>query len=162
MDIDKIREILKDATFLGKHESGSASWHELRNQLGVISGSEIGAICGTSPFTSAFTLWAEKTGKVDRDFVGSDAMRLGQLVEPAIRQLYSEKHPGHQIIEVDDSLAHKQADWMHANLDGLGIDENGEAYILEIKHTAMHWDEIPLHYQQQVLWYMAVTGLPNP
>lgn len=154
-----VSTLLKDAVFLGKHVSGSPEWHELRNRSGVISGSEIGAICGTSPFTSAITLWAEKTNRQARDFVGSDAMRLGQLVEPAIRQLYVEKHADHKVFEVEESLASKDFDWMHANVDGVGVDVSGVPYVLEIKHTAMFWDEIPLHYRQQVYWYMFVTGL---
>ena len=144
---------------LGSFPSGSPEWHELRNQPGVVSGSEMGAICGSSPFTSALTLWAEKTGRLERDFVGSDAMRLGQLVEPAIRQLYIEKHPTHTVYEVNETLTRKGFEWGHANLDGIGVDENGEQYIIEIKHTSQYWDEIPLHYCQQVLWYMFVTGI---
>jgi len=84
----QITEILNKATLLGNFDNNSPEWHELRNTKGVISGSEIGAILGLSPFTSAITLWAEKTGRIERDFVGNTAMRLGQLVEPAIRQLY--------------------------------------------------------------------------
>jgi putative phage-type endonuclease len=119
----------------------------------------MGAICGSSPFTSAITLWAEKTGRIERNFVGNDAMRLGQLVEPAIRQLYIERHPTHKVFEVDETFTRKGFEWGHANLDGICVDENGEQYILEIKHTSQYWDEIPLHYKQQVLWYMFITGI---
>jgi predicted phage-related endonuclease len=48
---------------------------------------------------------------------------------------------------------------MHANPDGICLDENGEGYILEIKHTATYWDDIPEHYKAQVFWYMNVFGL---
>ena len=154
----KLEQILENATSLGNFENSSPEWHDLRNQVGVISGSEIGAILGLSPFTSAITLWAEKTGKLPRQVVGNTAMRLGQLVEPAIRELYQESHPNHEVHEVG-TYASKDYDWMHANPDGICFDENGQGYILEIKHTALYWDSIPEHYKAQVFWYMYVFGL---
>jgi putative phage-type endonuclease len=153
-----IRRILSKAISLGNFENNSPEWHALRNQEGVISGSEIGTILGLSPWTSAFTLWAEKTGRVERAAVGNTAMRLGTLVEPAIRQLYQESHPDHVVEEVG-TYAALTAQWMHANPDAICLDENGEGYILEIKHTAMYWDAIPEHYKAQVFWYMYVFDL---
>jgi putative phage-type endonuclease len=154
----KLEQILENATSLGNFENSSPEWHDLRNQVGVISGSEIGAILGLSPFTSAVTLWAEKTGRLPRQVVGNTAMRLGQLVEPAIRELYKESHPNHEVYEVG-TYSSKDYDWMHANPDGICFDENGQGYILEIKHTALYWDSIPEHYKAQVFWYMYVFGL---
>ena len=154
----EIQKILNTAIHLGNFENNSPEWHELRNTEGVISGSEIGAILGLSPFTSAVTLWAEKTGRIERDVVGNTAMRLGQLVEPAIRQLYVEQHPDHVVEEVG-TYASIHASWMHANPDAVCLDETGQGYILEIKHTALYWDEVPEHYKAQVFWYMFVFGL---
>lgn len=158
MSEDKIQKILKTATSLGNFENNSPEWHELRNQPGVISGSEIGAILGLSPWTSAITLWAEKTGKIERQYTPNSAMRLGTLVEPAIRQLYQESHPDHTVVEVG-TYASANASWIHANPDGVCVDETGAGYILEIKHTAMYWDTIPEHYKAQVYWYMYVFDL---
>ena len=158
MKNNKLTKILETAVFLGNFENSSPEWHALRNQAGVISGSEIGAILGLSPFTSAMTLWAEKTGRLDRPRIGNTAMRLGQLVEPAIRELYKEQHPDHVVEEVG-TYASKSHEWMHANPDGICLDENGQAYILEIKHTATYWDAVPEHYKAQVFWYMFVFGL---
>jgi len=158
MSKDKIEQILNTAISLGNFENNSPEWHELRNQRGVISGSEIGTILGLSPWNSAISLWAEKTGKVERASVGNTAMRLGQLVEPAIRQLYQESHPEHFVAEVG-TYAAKDAEWIHANPDAICVDENGQGYVLEIKHTATYWDAIPEHYKAQVFWYMYVFGL---
>lgn len=148
----------KNAVFLGNFESGSKEWHELRDQQGVISGSEIGAILGLSPFTSAVTLWAQKTNRLPNQIIGNTAMRLGQLVEPAIRQLYAETHPDHKVIEVG-TYSHKEHSWAHANPDALCLDETGNPYILEIKHTATYWDAVPEHYRAQVFWYMWVFDI---
>ena len=75
-----IAKHLSSCNYLGTYASGSPEWHAARNEQGVISGSEIGAILGLSPFKSAFTLWAEKVGLLPVDQVGNVAMRLGQLV----------------------------------------------------------------------------------
>lgn len=158
MTQDKIDKILHKQLFLGNFENQSPEWHQLRNEPGVISGSEIGTILGLSPWTSAFTLWAEKTGKIERSVTPNTAMRLGTLVEPAIRQLYIESHPDHVVREVG-TYASVAASWMHANPDGVCLDENGESYILEIKHTATYWDSIPENYRAQVFWYMYVFDL---
>jgi putative phage-type endonuclease len=158
MTNDKIEQILNKAISLGNFENNSPEWHELRNQVGVISGSEIGTILGLSPWNSAISLWAEKTGKVERPAVGNTAMRLGTLVEPAIRQLYKEQHPDHIVVEVG-TYAAKDFDWMHANPDAICLDEHGNGYVLEIKHTATYWDSIPEHYKAQVFWYMYVFDL---
>ena len=158
MTIDKIDKILNEQTLLGNFENQSPEWYELRNREGVISGSEIGTILGLSPWTSAITLWAEKTGRISRDNISNTAMRLGTLVEPAIRQLYKEQHADHVVREVG-TYASKRFGWMHANPDAICLDENGEGYILEIKHTATYWDAIPEHYKAQVFWYMYVFDL---
>jgi putative phage-type endonuclease len=158
MSKDKIHEILETAISLGTHANQSPEWYALRNQTGVISGSEIGTILGLSPWVSAITLWAEKTGKLERSIVPNTAMRLGTLVEPAIRQLYQESHPEHTVVEVG-TYAKAGNEWMHANPDAICLDENDNGYILEIKHTATYWDAIPENYKAQVYWYMHVFNL---
>ena len=158
MSQDKIDKILRTALSLGTFENQSPEWYALRNEPGVISGSEIGTILGLSPWTSAITLWAEKTGKLERSITPNTAMRLGTLVEPAIRQLYMESHPDHVVREIG-TYASADASWMHANPDGICLDENEQGYILEIKHTATYWDDIPENYKAQVYWYMNVFKL---
>ena len=155
-----IEKILGNAILLGNFEAGSSEWHELRNQPATISGSKIGSILGLSPFKSAFTLWAEKCKLVEPDVVGSLSMRLGQLVEPAIRQLYCEQHPEQTVVEVG-TYAKTGFEWAHANPDGIGVDENGEGFVLEIKHSALYWDAVPEHYKAQVFWYCWIFGVRN-
>jgi len=153
--------VVSNAVSLGEFQSGSPEWHELRNQPGVISGSEMGAVLSLSPWKSAYTLWAEKCGLVDLEDFDSKrnvAMRVGQLVEPAIFQLFQEQHPDY-VLRTVGTFAHKNYDWVHANPDGLGIDESGVPFILEIKHSASYWDSVPEHYKAQVYWYMFVFGV---
>jgi len=158
MTINDLDKYLPNAKFLGNFENNSPEWHALRDEKGVISGSEIGAILGLSPFTSAISLWAQKTGRLPSSFEPNVAMRLGQLVEPAIRTLYQEQHPEHKVFEVG-TYSHKEQVWAHANPDGVCVDETGSPYILEIKHTATFWDSVPEHYKAQVIWYMWVFDI---
>jgi len=153
--------VVSNAVSLGEFESGSPEWHELRNQPGVISGSEMGAVLSLSPWKSAYTLWAEKCGLVDLEDFDSKrnvAMRVGQLVEPAIFQLFQEQHPDY-VLRTVGTFSHKNYAWVHANPDGLGIDDDGVPFILEIKHSASYWDSVPEHYKAQVYWYMFVFGV---
>lgn len=153
-----IAKHLENKNYLGTFDSGSQEWHALRDKPGVISGSEIGAILGLSPFKSAYTLWAEKCGLIPVDQVGNTAMRLGQLVEPAIRQLFIEQHP-ECVVEELGTYAHVENSWAHANVDGIGVDDKNELFILEIKHTATYWDSVPEHYRAQAFWYMYVLDV---
>ena len=158
MTNNNIDSFLPNAVSLGTFVNNSPEWHALRNEKGTISGSEIGAILGLSPFTSAVTIWAQKTGRLPSSFEPNTAMRLGQLVEPAIFTLFQEQHPELSVYEVG-TYAHKEQTWGHANPDGVCVDASGNAFILEIKHTATYWDSVPEHYRAQVIWYMWVTGL---
>ena len=159
MTINDLDKYLPNATFLGNFENNSPEWHALRDEKGTISGSELGALLGLSPFTSAITLWAQKTGRLPSSFEPNVAMRLGQLVEPAIFTLFQEQHPELDVYEVG-TYGHKEQVWAHANPDGVCVDKaSGEAFILEIKHTATYWDSVPEHYRAQVIWYMWITGL---
>jgi len=158
---DLLDIVVSNAVSLGEFVSGSPEWHELRNQPGVISGSEMGAVLSLSPWKSAYTLWAEKCGLVDLEDFDSKrnvAMRVGQLVEPAIFQLFEEQHPDY-VLRTVGTFSHKNYAWVHANPDGLGVDDAGVPFILEIKHSASYWDAVPEHYKAQVYWYMFVFGV---
>jgi len=84
------------ADLLGVFEPDSEEWHNARRG---ITGSDIGAILGVSPFKSTYTLWAEKRGLISDRIEPSIAMRMGTLFEPAIRQLFAEQHPEVEVFE---------------------------------------------------------------
>jgi len=149
---------LPDAEFIGLFENQSQEWHDARNQPGVISGSEVGTILGLSPFNSPYTLWAQKTNRIDRDIFENDAMLLGTFLESGIRDMYAHKHPEATVIGDVGSWRSKKTRWAQANPDGLVLGD-GDPYLLEIKHTSQFWDVIPEHYKAQAFWYLYVTGL---
>jgi putative phage-type endonuclease len=144
------------AILTGYYEPDSPEWHEARKG---ISGSDIGAILGVSPFKSTYTLWAEKRGLVSDHIEPSIPMRMGTLFEPAIRQLFSEQHPSFEVMETGTWSSHINPTWK-ANPDGLIRYMDGDLGILEIKHTSQYWSELPRTYFEQVHWYLDVLALP--
>lgn len=143
------------ADLLGVFEPDSEEWHNARRG---ITGSDIGAILGVSPFKSTYTLWAEKRGLISDRIEPSIAMRMGTLFEPAIRQLFAEQHPDIEVFETG-TWVHRWVAEHRANPDGLIRDKEGNLGILEIKHTSQYWSELPRTYFEQVHWYLTILGL---
>ena len=148
MQLDKIRT----ANRLGDFTPADQEWHDLR--MKGITGTDVGAILGVSPFSSAYKIWAIKTGQITDEVKQNQSMRLGQLMEPALLQLFKEEHPELQVHEVG-TYAHEDYPFMIANPDGLAV-EDDKLWIVEIKTSRKYWDEIPRHYIAQVLHYADV------
>jgi putative phage-type endonuclease len=149
---------LGDAVFLGNFESGSEDWHNLRNEDAAIGGSDIGAIAGLSPWESAITKWAKKTGQISDDVEPNMSMRLGNKLETPILEIFAEEHPDYEIFTTG-TWAHKEFSWQRANPDGLYRKPDGTWGIIEVKFSRDYWSEVPQHYRAQVLWYMNVFAI---
>jgi putative phage-type endonuclease len=145
--------------FLGNFESGSAEWLALREGDAVVTGTLVGQICGVNPWESAYTAWAKATGKIPSEVKQSLAMRIGQLFEEPVKQLWLEQNPDYRIESNVGTWSHDENDWARANPDGMLIWPNGIRGILEIKTARIPFDEMPLHYKYQVLWYCYVMGV---
>ena len=148
MKLDKIRTAVR----LGDYTPDDREWHELR--LRGITGTDCAAILGASPFSSAYKIWAVKTGRVKDELKQNQAMRLGQLLEPALLQMFKENNPDFNVYEVG-TYAHEDYPWMIANPDGIAT-RGDELWIVEIKTARKYWDEVPPHYITQVLHYADV------
>ena len=149
---------LGDAVFLGNFESGSAEWHNLRNEDAAVGGSDIGAIAGLSPWESAITKWAKKTGKISDELEPNMSMRLGNKLETPILEIFAEEHPDYEIFTTG-TWAHKDFSWQRANPDALYRKPDGTWGIIEVKFSRDYWSEVPQHYRAQVLWYMNVFAI---
>ena len=57
-------------------------WLSLRRQLGV-GGSDASAVIGFNPYKSAYTLWAEKTGRIP-EFEGNLITEVGSYLEDSL------------------------------------------------------------------------------
>ena len=153
-----------NARLVGKFENQSPEWHALRKQ--GVGGSDISSIMRVNPWSSPFTVWADKTGVLEKSSSGgSEAMEWGTLLEPVILAKFKSNHPELRIRQSPGTYRAKNCEWMLANPDGLYRTLDGKWGILEIK-TAMYEDDwangVPLYYQTQVLWYSAVFGFTAP
>jgi len=152
-----LQELL-EAVQVGDFENGSQEWLDLRNEPGVIGGSDIGAIAGLSPYESPITKWAKKTGKISDEIKPSMAMRLGTKLEAPILDIFSEEHPELELYTTG-TWANKDKPWMRANPDALYKTADGSWGVLEVEFSRDYWSEVPQHYRTQVLWYMATFGI---
>ena len=132
----------------GDYANGTSEWHELR--MDALGGSDVSVALGLSPWRSAYSLWAEKTGRVIPEPLSSDPVRLGQLLEEPLLQMFQEKHP-----ELEVFLTGTYRDgWRLANPDALARHRyTGEWFVIEVKTSSMPMHEIPTHYEAQVMWY---------
>ena len=149
---------LLDAVLLGDFANGSPEWHELRNEPGVIGGSDIAACAGLSSWTSPITLWAKKTGQIPDEVTPNMSMKLGTILENPILELFAGEHPELEILTTG-TWANKTYPWMRANPDGLYKTADGEWGIVEVKFSRDYWTAVPQSYRAQVLWYMKVFGI---
>lgn len=158
--IQRLIENKTGAVFLAKLENGSKEWLELRKQ--GIGGSEVATICGFNKWTSAYTLWCQKTGRVNGEIEVNESMEWGNRLESVIIDKFEENHPELKIIRDVGTWAHPDRPYQITNPDALYQDEDGELGILEIK-TAMYEDDwkdgIPRYYRTQVQWYMQTFNI---
>jgi putative phage-type endonuclease len=130
-----------------------------------IGGSDIPAILGLTPtYRTAIDVWMEKTGRREPSQVG-EAADWGIRLEPVVAQHFAEI-TGYKINRRNAILQHRDYPWMLANLDREVLVPGDGRGVLEIKTTSAFlsdlWtdDKVPLAYQAQVQWYLAVTGYP--
>lgn len=156
-----------------RQEDDEDAWLKARTR--GIGGSDIGAICGVSPFTSARQIYLNKTGQFTESMkpgaAAQERMHFGHLLEPIVadefarRELVGE-YSNLKLITVGATLQHKDYPWALANIDRLIINEAGEPWgILECKTTSEYmneeWEsgEILQSYIYQLNWYLWILGL---
>jgi putative phage-type endonuclease len=149
---------LFDAVLLGDFANGSQEWHDLRNEPGVIGGSDIPAISGLSNWESCITKWAKKTGQIPDEVTPNMSMKLGTILEAPILNLFANEHPELEIYETG-TWANKENPWARSNPDGLYKDADGNWGIIEVKFSRDYWSGVPQAYRAQVLWYMRIFGI---
>lgn len=156
-----------------KQEDDEDAWLKARTR--GIGGSDIGAICGVSPFTSARQIYLNKTGQFTESMkpgaAAQERMHFGHLLEPivadefAARELVEDK--AHlKLVNIGATLQHKDYPWALANVDRLIVDTDGRPWgILECKTTSEYmneeWEsgEILQSYVYQLNWYLWILGL---
>ena len=133
----------------------SPEWFQIRK--GGITATGITAINGTSPYKTAYRLWAELTGQVGEQAAGAAAQR-GQLLEQAVADYYTAE-TGKKLRKSNGIVRLKEHPWAMASLDRTIVgDTTG---LVEIKtSTSSRWQlyPVPPEYVDQVQWQMFITG----
>lgn len=131
----------------------------LRHRRQAIGGSDAAAIVGLNAYSSPFSVWADKTGRLPEK-PDTEAMRQGRDLEDYVAQRWMEA-TGKKVHRVNAILLNPDITFAHANVDRWVRGENAG---LECKTTSVmnlkkfKNGEYPENYYVQCVHYMAVTG----
>lgn len=125
-----------------------------------VGGSDVAGIMGLSRWQTPLSVWAEKTGRVQRDLLGNfEAAEIGKELEEYVSRKF-EKKTGIKLRRDSRDFKHPKCEYMVGHIDRLVLD--GES-IFEAK-TCTAWkekewagEEIPQEYIVQVMWYMGLA-----
>lgn len=126
---------------------------------GGIGGSDAGAIMGVNPYRGAYSVWADKKGKL-HELEDTEAMRQGRDLEDYVARRFAEK-TGKGVRRENMMLRSVAHPCMIADIDRRVL---GERAGLECKTSRdlrmgrYRNGEYPIEYYAQCLHYLAVTG----
>jgi putative phage-type endonuclease len=132
-------------------------WKALRSQY--IGGSDAAAVVGLNAYSSQYSLWAEKTGRIP-GFEGNLATEVGTFLEEFVAQRFAQE-TGKRVRKCNLSIFNSDYPWAIANIDREIV---GEDAGLEIKTTSelnlkkFKGGEYPENYYAQMVHYLAITG----
>jgi putative phage-type endonuclease len=142
---------------IGTYENGSQEWHYARK--GGVGGSEIGTLLGLNPWESCYALWAKRSGLIPSLPVQNFAMRLGQVLEEPILNLWQEQNPEWEVFTTG-TYQDRDRPYLHANPDALARNtETNEWIVIEVKTSRNYWDQLPPQYEAQVQHYLGILDL---
>lgn len=125
----------------------------------TIGGSDAAAIVGLSRYSTPYTIFMDKTGRLP-DKPDSEAMRLGRDLEDYVARRWTEI-TGKKVRRCNAMIYNPAYPYSHADVDRMVV---GETAGLECKTTStldvkqFHGVEFPEKYYAQCVHYMAVTG----
>lgn len=129
----ELAAILKTPPKIERIKIGSRDqWLALRQK--DVTASVAGALLGIHPYTTAYSLWALKTGQIADDIEETPPMRRGRLLEPIAVQMLREDRPDWQISDHPVGLYFRDpVARIGATPDLFARDENGKWGIIQIK-----------------------------
>ena len=132
-------------------------WLEERRKS--IGGSDIGAILGLIKWSSPYTVWANKTGRLP-DSEPNEAMRQGTDLEDYVAHRFMDS-TGLRVARVNYILRNDDYPHMHANIDRriVGIKAGLECKTASaLSASRFSGGDFPESYYAQCVAYMAITG----
>lgn len=126
-----------------------------------ISGTEVAALVGMSPYLTKFGLYAKKKGLV-ADTIQTPRMRMGKMLEPVVVKLF-EEDSGLKVDWKDELIEHPKEPLVIGTPDGLVGDDAGFEAKTAGLDRAWDWgdegtDMIPRQYIIQSQYYSMLTG----
>ncbi|MCV0395430.1 MAG: YqaJ viral recombinase family protein [Rhizobiaceae bacterium] len=118
------------------HPADRDAWLAARRQ--DVTASVAGCLLGVHPYTTAYGLWAEKSGRIPSDDQDNAILRRGRLLEPVVVEMLREDYPEWTIeYHRDNAYWRDTADRIGATPDAFGTrpDAFGQG-ILQIKTVA--------------------------
>ena len=147
------KNLIKISTLNMSHDE----WLEHRQKS--IGGSDASSIIGLNPWSSPYTVWADKLGKIPPK-EDSEAMRQGRDLEAYVAQRFCEA-TGKKVRRENNILINPDYPYAHANVDRMIV---GDDAGLECKTTStlnlkkFKNGAFPDTYYVQCVHYMMVTG----
>lgn len=151
-------------------DSTRSAWlAERRNGLGA---SDIAAVLNLSPWTSRYSLWADKVGLLPLDDEPNEGQEFGLMAEQMLASYFT-KRTGLYVAGEQMTAVHPDFPWMRCSLDGLVFDGKIEQLAASVDDaiaaaewkttgdSAAEWEAngVPPYYQTQATWTSIVTGL---
>jgi putative phage-type endonuclease len=145
---------------------GGLSDEEKARRRATLGSSEIAAVVGVNPWQSVHQVWLSKVHCVD--FEGNEATALGNILEPTILSIYSERY-GRPLVRGVYTTGREP--WMSCTPDAVLADGSAlvEAKLVGLRSLWM-WgsgnideqesDAVPMHYLCQCQWQCAVMQKP--
>lgn len=150
-------------------DASEQTWLDARRDK--VTASEIAAVLGRSPYDSPFSLWWRK----QPDWQGAgdlnSSMRIGQLLEPIIGQLWAESHPEAALYRPGAALwGHYEHQWLAATPDYFAVfsaPDGSKVWVEPVECKAYEggegWghagsDEMPFHIVCQAVVQCMVVG----
>lgn len=147
------KNLIKISTKDMPHEE----WLEHRRKS--IGGSDASAIIGMNGYSSPYTVWADKLGKLPPK-EDNEPMRLGRDLEDYVAKRFTEA-TGKKVRRENNILVNPNIPFAHANVDRMivGEDAGFEAKTTSALNTRKFKNgEYPENYYVQCVHYLMVTG----
>jgi putative phage-type endonuclease len=131
----------------------------LEHRRNSIGGSDASAILGMNSYSSPYTVWADKLGKLPPK-EDNEAMRLGRDLEEYVAKRFTEA-TGKKVRRENNILINPDIPFAHANVDRMIIGEDAgfEAKTTSALNTKKFKNgEYPENYYVQCVHYLMVTG----
>jgi putative phage-type endonuclease len=129
-----------------------------------IGGSDIGAICGLSPYKTPVDVYLSKLAP--EPYEQSQQAYWGSMMEPLIAQDYAVRHK--VALDHPEQRSHAVYEWALGNVDALVPKQAVVEFKTVWPNSPTEYqfgeegtDRVPDSYLTQVLWYLSIFDLPR-